>query len=321
MRVVPDGQRLDHAGLAGGLPVELEEGAAVAAGRRRDARPCRTASGCRSRGRGRAGRFRPGRRGCGRAGRRRRRGARRRRPGRRSGRRGRRLRGRRRGRRSRRRTRRGRGRRPRRRWATSAARRSEPGWRPWSTVTPPARMAELGGLEGEGGGEGHGVGAAGAGHEHEGAASHGGRSRGAGAEPGVPACEAARWRRCRGCSVRTSWSTRRTARRIAATAGWGPMSVSLREVGGASVTESSDGDSVTQSVSMVTEPSRSPSIARLPIASRSLGRVINGAFVCRRPELDPVLTTPPCGAPARPSPPVWRSPPWSGGCSATSRPG
>ncbi len=33
VRVVPDGDRLDQAGLAGGLPVELEEGAAVAAGR------------------------------------------------------------------------------------------------------------------------------------------------------------------------------------------------------------------------------------------------------------------------------------------------
>lgn len=33
VRVVPDGQGLDEAGLAGGLPVELEEGAAVAAGR------------------------------------------------------------------------------------------------------------------------------------------------------------------------------------------------------------------------------------------------------------------------------------------------
>ena len=62
---------------------------------RAPARPCRTASGCRSRGPGRAGRSRPGRRGCGRAGRRRRRGARRRRRGRRSGRRGRRPRGRR----------------------------------------------------------------------------------------------------------------------------------------------------------------------------------------------------------------------------------
>lgn len=38
------------------------------------------------------------------------------------------------------------------------------------------------------------------------------------------------------CSVSTSWSTRRTARRIAATAGWGPMSGALREkLGGASV--------------------------------------------------------------------------------------
>lgn len=32
MRVFPDGERLDHAGLAGGVPVELQEGAAVAAG-------------------------------------------------------------------------------------------------------------------------------------------------------------------------------------------------------------------------------------------------------------------------------------------------
>ena len=68
--------------------VEVEEGAPVAAAR--SARPCRPASGRRSRGPGRAARSRPGRRGCGRAARRRRRAGRRPRPGRRSGRRGRR---------------------------------------------------------------------------------------------------------------------------------------------------------------------------------------------------------------------------------------
>ncbi len=104
-------------------------------------------------------------------------------------------------------------------------------------------QAEAGGLERERGGEGHRVGAAGAGDEDERWRRLGGEiggevggeigGEGAGGLGGVAASCAPRAPRAvaswalRSCALSTSWSVRRTARRIAATAGWGPMSDSL----------------------------------------------------------------------------------------------
>ena len=99
----------------------------------------------RSRGPGPAGRSRPGRRGCGRAARPRRRAARRPRRGRRSGRRGRPPPGRRRSPTSTGTTSTGsQAQLPQRRRPRSRPRSAEPAWRPWSTVTAPARRPARG---------------------------------------------------------------------------------------------------------------------------------------------------------------------------------
>lgn len=223
-----------------------------------------------------------------------------------------------------------------RRSTTSSARRSEPGCRPWSTVMPPARMPSLGASKARA--EASAIESAppehatstsgvdgcscGAGAGRSGAGERLVPGAGTRSEAGGRATSAAGVRLVSGagvCSVRMSWSTRRTARRIAATAGWGPMSGSLHEVfggePGSGHSECVDGDRTGPFPEHCT-PTHAP---------RSLGRVIGGAFTCRRPDSlhDPpaAFTTLPCGAPARPSPPVWRSPSWSGACSGRSTPG
>ncbi len=202
---------------------------------------------------------------------------------------------------------------------TSAARRSEPGCSPWSTVMPPARMPSLGASKARA--EASAMESA----PPEQATRTSGRGPPARRWPaGLPV-----W------SVRTSWSTRRTARRIAATAGWGPMSGALRWSSDASEalgwcagvllpgcprgtggchSECVDGD----------RTERFPE-HRTPFdGPRSLGRVtlLPPVRHVYAPCVTPLRSVrSPCGAPGPPSRREWRSRPWSAVCSERSTPG